>query len=211
MKSYTRWFAILVATLFIGSLTFAQDTAAPAPKAQEVTIRIEQATPPPPVNQTAAKTANEWVEMGTNMGAAMGGAAKAILKETKDATFGEGVSVVDGIDKFSKTDAGRFTMVVVAWKVMGRDAIDLLDRVKNVAIGVPFLIAWTIVFIWFWRKQFTIHSIVRTKTGQWWNAVYTYEKVNDDGEWSDAKNFAAFGTAAVYAIATIAIAVNIIF
>ncbi len=209
MKTYTRWFALLVAMLFLGSLTFAQETAAPANKPQEVVVRIQQDAPPPA--QPVAKKANEWVEMGTNMGAAVGSAAKAILHETKDATFGKDVSVVDGIDKFSKTDAGRFTMLVVAWKVMGNDALTLLDRVKNVVIGVPFLIGWTVLFIWFYRRNFMVYSVLSKAEGPWWDKTKTYVKVNDDGDWSDAKQMGAAFTTIIYAIATLAVGANIVF
>lgn len=209
MKSYIRWFAMFVAMLFIGSLTFAQETATPPNKPQEVVVRIQQDAPPPA--QPVAKKANEWVEMGTNMGAAVGSAAKAILHETKDATFGKDVSVVDGIDKFSKTDAGRFTMLVVAWKVMGQDAINLVDRVKNVAIGVPFLIGWTILFIWFYRRTFLARPVLKTKEGPWWNAKRTYEIVNNDREFSDGKSFGVAFTCIAYFATTTLVAANIIF
>ncbi len=210
MKFTTRRFAIVAAMLF-ASLAFAQEQAAPAaPKPQEITITVQQA-PAASAKQTTAAVANEWAQMGTNMGSAVGSAAKAILHETKDATFGKDVSVVDGIDKFTKTDAGRFTMLVVAWKVMGRDAIDLLDRVKNVAIGVPFLIAWTLLFIWFYRKNFTAYAVLKSTTGPLWNRVKTYEKVNEDDNWGEGKATAAVVTGVIYAVATLAVAVNIIF
>jgi hypothetical protein len=87
----------------------------------------------------------------------------------------------------------------------------LVDRFKNVAIGVPFLIAWTGIFVWFWRKQFTTYAVLASKTGPFWNQAKTYTKVNEDRQWTDAKCFAGFGTAAVYAASTIAIAIHIIF
>lgn len=220
MKSYTRWFALLVAMLFFGSLTFAQETATPPSKSQEVVVRIQQDAPPPPVpvaDKAISDKANEWVQVGTNLGTALGSATKSILHETKDAAFGKDVSLVQGIDNFSKTDAGRFTMLVIGWKVMGKDAIDLLDRVKNVAIGVPFLICWTALFVWFYRRNFTIRAVVATKEGPFWNRKITYQTVGEAhdkryGEgWSDAKQLGATFTTLLYAVSTVAIAINIIF
>jgi hypothetical protein len=213
MNTRTRWFA-LVAAMLMASFAFAQETpAAPQARApQEVVVRIQQDAPTQPkAAPTVVQKANEWAELGTNMGSALGGAAKAILHETKDATFGKDVSLVQGIDNFSKTDAGRFTMLVVGWKVMGKDAIDLVDRFKNVAIGVPFLMAWTVLFIWFWRKNFTAYSVLTSKAGPFWNRTRTYTKVNEDNNWTDAKCGGALISAGVYAASTIAIAIHIIF
>ncbi len=202
----------IVAAMLFAAAAFAQE-AAPAPKPQEVVVRIQQDAPAPApfAAPTGAQKANEWVDVGTNLGTAFGAAAKSILHETKDATFGKDVSLVDGIDKFSKTEAGRFTMLMVGWKIMGKDAVDLLDRVKNVAIGVPFLIGWTALFVWFYRRNFMAYSVKTGKTGPFWNRTYTYKVVNEDDNFSDGKSSAAVISCLAYAISTIAIAVNIIF
>ncbi len=202
----------IVATMLFAGAAFAQE-ATPAPKPQEVVVRIQQDTPAPApfAAPTVAQKANEWVDVGTNLGTAFGAAANSILHESKDATFGKDVSLVDGIDKFSKTEAGRFTMLMVGWKVMGKDAVDMLDRVKRVAIGVPFLIAWTALFIWFYRRNYLPYAVVATKEGPFWNRKLTYKTANDDRDWGEGKTAAAFISSAVYAISTIAIAVNIIF
>lgn len=167
MNTRTRWFAIVAAMLF-ASFAFAQETPA-APQArqpQEVVVRIQQDAPAAPkAGPTVVQKANEWAELGTNMGSALGGAAKAILNETKDATFGKDVSLVQGIDNFSKTDAGRFTMLVVAWKVMGQDAVNLLHQFLGVVIGVPLVTVVTLLYIWVIRRFFMPRTVVLSKSG----------------------------------------------
>jgi hypothetical protein len=203
--------AIVAALLFAGA-AFAQEQAAPAPKPQEVVVRIQQDAPPAPkAAPTVAQKANEWVDVGTNLGTAFGAAAKSILHETRDATFGKDVSLVDGIDKFSRTDAGRFTMLMVGWKIMGKDAVELVDRVKKVAIGVPFLIGWACLFIWFYRRNFMAYSVRTGSTGNFWNKQHTYKVVNEDTSWSDGKCAGAVVSGLIFAAITLGVAINVIF
>lgn len=208
MKYITR-LSVFAALLFAGA-AFAQEQAAPKP--QEVVVRIQQDAPKPAAPApTVAQKANEWVDVGTNLGTAFGAAAKSILHETRDATFGKDVSLVDGIDKFSKTEAGRFTMLVVGWKIMGKDAIDLVDRFRKVAIGVPFLIGWASLFIWFYRRNFMAYSVRTGTTGPFWNRVHTYKVVNEDNDFSDGKSAGAVISGLVFAAITLGVAINVIF
>ena len=173
MKNPYRYFAflaLLVVLTFGASPALAQENPQPR-QAQEVIVRIQQDAPKvaqavaPEATKSVVEKANEWAQLGANMGTAVGSAAKAVLHETKDATFGKDVSVVDGIDKFSKTDAGRFTMLVVAWKVMGADAVNLLDRFTGVAVGIPLLSVFTLIYIWVIRRFFMPRTVLLSKTG----------------------------------------------
>ena len=49
-------------------------------------------------------------------------------------------AVVDVADKFTGTDVGKFTMILVAWKVVGKDAVRIL-------LGFIFLIAISFLFV----------------------------------------------------------------
>ncbi len=162
------------------SMTFSQALAqenTASTKPQEVVVRIQQE--PPKTPDSIAQKTNEWVDVGTNLGTAFGAAAKSILHETKDATFGKDVSLVDGIDKFSKTEAGRFTMLMVGWKIMGKDAVELVDKVKSIAFSIPLVLGWTVLFIWFYRRNFLPHRIVVSKQGPFWNRKVEYNLVNE--------------------------------
>lgn len=103
-----------------------------------------------------------------------GGVATAIA----DRTFGKDVTLVDGIEKVSKTDAGRFTMLVIAWKVMGKDALDLLRHFTGVAIGIPLEVVLLCIATWVTRRFWMIRSSVTSSEGPFWNKKKTYELVN---------------------------------
>jgi len=191
--------AFSVASLFSQTTTTtAQEPA--KQQSQEVVVRIQQDAPrqqAPLPNTTVAQKANEWVEVGTNIGTAIGSGLKSVASETKDAVFGKGVTVIDGIDKVSKTDAGRFTMAVIAWKVAGNDAMVLLHRFIGVAVGVPLEIVVIGIYIWFIRR-FTMTRQVKAKvTGGLFSKdrVVTYVTINaiDPSYNSDRKKMADEG------------------
>src|SRR4051812_35957038 len=117
MMAVMKQFLLVLISLVAFSPLFAQaQTPAPAsnPNQQEVIVKIQQQPAPQP--QTVVQKANEWVEFGKNVGTAM------------DAGL---TSLTDHADKFSKTDVGHFTMAVIAWKVAGRDALDLTKYVTT--------------------------------------------------------------------------------
>jgi hypothetical protein len=216
MKNLNRiiaFIALIVFFTFGAVLGHGQETTAPKP--QEVTIHVVQdAVKPAPVTpvempKTLAAKANEWADLGNNVGTAMGSAAKAVLHETKDATFGKDVSIVDGIDKFSKTDAGRFTMFVIGWKVMGKDAVDLVKQFSGIAVGVPILLAWNVLCIWFYRRNFLPRKVMVSKEGNFWNKSVKWQVVNEDRSWTEAKCCGAVLTCATWVVVSIVIFLNV--
>lgn len=66
----------------------------------------------------------------------------------------EGLSaVVDVADKFSQTDVGKFTLVLVAWKVMGKDVIKII-------LGIIFLAMFTWLLIYSFKRTCIDRRIV---------------------------------------------------
>jgi len=66
---------------------------------------------------------------------------------------GVGVAVREGLEavtdtaaKFANTTPGKFTMFLIAYKIIGIDFIKCL-------VGIPLLIVGTIIFIWSYRKN----------------------------------------------------------
>lgn len=82
------------------------------------------------------RAGKEWAEMGQAIGIATRGALSAVTDETA---------------RFAETTPGRFTMLMVAWKVMGPDFI---RTVKGVLIGAPLLAVWIALFVWWLRKVY---------------------------------------------------------
>lgn len=153
-------------TLFLTSLLFASSAfSQPEDKnTQKVVIEVQQkpvaaqATEKPVVEK-----AHEWVEFGEHVGSAMR----------------EGLSALtDEANKFAGTDAGRFTMMVIAWKVAGQDALYLLEKFTGLFVGVPILVIWTSIYIWVLRKRFITHRVVTKREGFWLWAKKEYEIVN---------------------------------
>lgn len=76
------------------------------------------------------ETYGNWVGVGGEIGTAIE----------------EGLSAVVGVaDKFGKTDVGKFTLVMVAWKVIGKDII-------RIVLGFIFLIIFTWLLIYSFKK-----------------------------------------------------------
>lgn len=94
--------------------------------------------------QKKLDTYGKWVGVGGEVGNA--------IKEGLNA-------VVDVSDKFSKTDVGKFTMYLIAWKVVGKDIIRIL-------LGVVFLVVFTVFMFKYFKKTFTTYR-VKVKDNGW--------------------------------------------
>lgn len=75
-------------------------------------------------------TYGKWVGVGGEIGTA--------VQEGLEA-------VVDVADKFGETDVGKFTLVMIAWKVMGRDAI-------RIVLGLIFIVMFTWLLIYSFKR-----------------------------------------------------------
>ena len=91
--------------------------------------------------------ASQWVGLGKEIGSA----------------FNEGLSALtDHADKFSRTRVGTFAMVLIAYKVMGRDFIHYI-------FGILFFIIISILLYFATRKHHIPYRI-RTK-GNWIDVI----------------------------------------
>lgn len=82
--------------------------------------------------QKKLDTYGNWVGVGSEVGIA--------VKEGL-------MAVVDVADKFGGTDVGKFTIVMVAWKVMGKDVI-------RIVLGIIFLIIITFLFLMIYKNLY---------------------------------------------------------
>lgn len=183
---------LLIVALF-ATCAFAQQAQQPAtvktdpndPTKQIIEVRV--AAPELP---KAATVISPYVRDAQDLGAAIGGGLKNLAQETKDMTFGKDKTLVQGIDELSHTDAGRFTMGVIAWKVAGQDALVLLRRFTGAAIGVPMLAVMLGIYIWVVRRFFILRMVKmeETVTGEGKEKVKTikYGAVNADQHYSNA-------------------------
>lgn len=107
---------------------------------------------------TDLKQYNEWAGVGKEIGIAV----KEGLTAVKDVA-------VD----FSKTEVGTFTMVLIAWKVVGKDALGLFTGVLVFFIGV-------VLIYWSYRKS-CIPLKICTKDEGWFKAK-EYKVIPIDSE-----------------------------
>lgn len=104
----------------------------------------------------------EYAEMGRGVGLAVGESLKAVKDVALD---------------FSKTDVGKYTMFLIAWKVMAKDVIDVVtkmgDQFFGYLIGPPVLLIGGLVLIWSYRRQCLPRRMLieKTKEGKKWAII----------------------------------------
>jgi hypothetical protein len=89
------------------------------------------------------ETYGNWVGVGGEIGTAV-----------KDGL----TAVVDVSDKFGKTDVGKFTLVMVAWKVMGKDLV-------KIVLGLLFFIAFVTTLILIYRRVVLPRKLLTSNPG----------------------------------------------
>jgi hypothetical protein len=198
--------ALVLIALFTGlSPTVAAQSTANANEPQRVIVEVQQTT------KASQGKPSEYTEIGKAISDGLAGAAKGAV----DVTFGKDVPVIEGIDRFSKTELGRFTMVLVGWKVAGKDAIGLFNRLAGIVVGIPVAIALSGVFFWFYRRNFLPHRVCIESTGHWFNPfsprTKKWEVVNDEKSWSEGKSAGALITGFVWVILNVILFINVIF
>ena len=96
--------------------------------------------------QKKLDTYGKWVGVGGEVGTA--------VKEGLNA-------VVDVADKFGKTDVGKFTMFMIAWKVVGKDFM-------RVIIGLIFMVIVTFLIFRSHRNLNTRRIVVKSNGWKFW-------------------------------------------
>lgn len=99
----------------------------------------------------------EYAEMGRGIGLAVSESLKA----------------GDVAVNFSKTDVGKFTMFLIAWKVMAKDIISVGDVVFGYLVGIPLLFLGGLVLLWSYRRQCLPGKVLveKTKEGRKWAVI----------------------------------------
>jgi len=94
-----------------------------------------------------------------------------------------GVAVDEGLsavtkhaEEISQTNVGRFVMVLIAWKVMGRDLV-------QVVVGIPLFIVVIAIFIWSYRRNCLSRPILKyvDKDGR---KEYDIHEGSDEEKWA---------------------------
>lgn len=134
-------FVVVVVTMFlffttpvsadvdVGGLTKEQEA--------QIQLQIEQIKKEGQSKATV-ETANEWVDFGKNVALAFTTVAKDL-----------GVAA----DSFLQSTTGKVTLVLIVWKVAGKDII-------GVIIGVIMMIAFTTMWVYFFRRLCIVKRVV---------------------------------------------------
>lgn len=93
--------------------------------------------------QQKLETYGKWVGVGGEIGNA--------VKESLN-------SVVDVADKFGKTDVGKFTLIMVAWKIIGKDAV-------RIFLGLLFYLSITWIFMKIYKNTYMPKKILVKNPG----------------------------------------------
>ena len=130
--------------------------------------------------------ANEWAGIGKEVGIAVN----------------EGLSAVtDQAQKFSETRPGKLTMVIIAWKVIGKDFTGLV-------LGIPMLILWTCLLIWIIKGNFVVRSVLSHIQS---DGKKVYETVNKIDEWNEDKQIMFAITLIAFLVAFVLTIKSVIF
>lgn len=109
----------------------------------------------------------EWAEMGRGVGVAVKDSLSAVKEVAVD---------------FSKTDVGKFTIFLVAWKIMAKDILGMGDMVVGYLVGAPLLVCGMIVLVWSYRRQCMLQRVLteHSKDGgkKWTIVTPNGERVN---------------------------------
>ena len=149
MKKILSVFTILMLSVVV----FTPKTNSQAYQDQKITVRQSDLTPDQIAKiklqeandelQKKLDTYGKWVGVGGEIGTA--------VKEGLS-------SVVDVADKFGSTNVGKFTMTMIAWKVIGKDIV-------RIFLGLIFFITYTCVLIYSYRRTCTTRSVLTSNPG----------------------------------------------
>ena len=163
-------FALMLSVMPVQAQTSQQVTVdiSDLTPAQQTKIRLEQELAEKQIQLDIAeqkvKQFGDWVGVGGEVGEA--------VKQGLEA-------VVDVADKFGQTDVGKFTLVLVAWKVMGKDVVKII-------LGLIFFAMLVIILTRFYRNTVTDKRMLtkRMPQGFWKRSIKEYTVVESslDGE-----------------------------
>ncbi len=73
-------------------------------------------------------------------------------------------AITHNVDEFAQTGAGKMTIALIAWKVMGNDAVHLVEKTVQYGIGLPLLFFGTLFFVYLIRRNCTSRPALVSKT-----------------------------------------------
>lgn len=157
MKKIVFFLSLLFTFIVVEAQTQAQEMVS-VPKSQLTAQQLAEIELQNQVQRI--ETYGKWVGIGNEIGAAV-----------RESLLG----VVDVADKFGNTDVGKFTIVMVAWKVMGKDVIRII-------LGLLFYVMITWLFVKVYKNTYVPKRIMVENPG-FMKYPKKYEIVKPDSSW----------------------------
>ena len=149
MKKIFALFTVMTLTLAF-SASNAQTTTTPD---NRVVVDKSILTPDQIAKVQAQQVTNQVVEQVSTYSKIAG-----IGKEVGIAVKEGLLAVVDVADKFGGTNVGKFTMTMIAWKIIGKD-------IFRIVIGLVFLVIYIIFISRYYKDNFTVHKVAVNDNG----------------------------------------------
>lgn len=176
---------IAVVLLLLSSFAIAQEKMVSVPESQlteqqKTALKLQQV-------DTTIEKAHGWVGIGKEMGQAFDSAL---------------ASLTDRSNQFANTKVGKFTMFLVAWKVMGDQAGAVLNTVVHITGGMIELVVFLPLFLWSYRRTCLDRKVCTARTGflLWGTRTYTITKFNVDDDAEMGQRWIHWGAAVIFAI-----------
>jgi hypothetical protein len=135
------------------------------------------------LNSLTPETVDKYSQMGKSIGIAINEGLGAVTKN---------------VEQFSQTSAGKWLMVIITWKVMGEDAINVTQRLVRFVVGIGLLTLGVPFFIYIFRRNCVSQPMLVSRTKVVFLTVKKEyigmtQPIHDDaGPWGYAVCFAAF-------------------
>jgi hypothetical protein len=139
---------IIIFVLFACSFVLAEEKMVSVPESQlteqqKTALKIGQTT-------TVLETAHGWVGMGKELGQAFDSALSSLTQRSNE---------------FAQTKVGKFAMFLVAWKVLGEQAVAALNAIVHIASALLELIIFIPIFLWSYRRTCMTRRVVVSREG----------------------------------------------
>lgn len=155
--------------VFVGTPLWSQQSSTSSSSGGEQIVVNTNDLPPSLVEELRQKEqlaeidqkVSTYTRWGHEIGTAMDEGLSAITRHTAD---------------FAETDLGRFTMFLIAWKVMSEDIISVGGGTLKWVIWFGVFVCFSLGLLWSYRKTVIPRRILveKTRTG-FWNKTKKYE------------------------------------
>lgn len=103
----------------------------------------------------------------------------AQLAKSIGVAINEGLgAITKNVDQFVQTRAGMWIAALITWRVAGQDAVGLVEKMVQYAVGIPLLFTGTLVFVWIIRRKcLSRPALVSTTKLGWFTVKREYKGV----------------------------------